>query len=270
MESCPAPILARGPRAGAFSADVSIQVRCLRRSASCAASGVSDRPNSFAPSSVTHTIFASPLGIPARQIWPPGYNRPMFLGCRALLFSLLARLLLAQASPQEVIIRTHAYRPPSAILRADTNLVETRLIVRDSRGIGVAGLHASDFEVLDNGAPRPIASFTEIRTTPAPRPAADAHADAAKSLTLPRPPRNRNSSPSSSTTFTSPTATRSSSSRPRANSSPRASVQAIISPSSPPPAKVAISISPPTPKSSPKRSSTCVRTSAPSSPATAA
>ena len=30
MESCPAPILARGPRAGAFGADVPIQVRCLQ------------------------------------------------------------------------------------------------------------------------------------------------------------------------------------------------------------------------------------------------
>ena len=63
----------------------------------------------------------------------------MFLGSRAFLLFLLARLLLAQASPQEVIIRTHAYTPPSAILRADTNLVETRLIVRDSRGHGVGG-----------------------------------------------------------------------------------------------------------------------------------
>ncbi len=86
--------------------------------------------------------------------------------------------LCAQSPPQEVIIRTHAYTPPSAILRADTNLVETRLTVRDARGRGVAGLHASDFEILDNGAPRPIASFTEIRSAPVPRPVTDAAARA--------------------------------------------------------------------------------------------
>jgi VWFA-related protein len=80
----------------------------------------------------------------------------------ALLLPLCAALL-AQAPP-EVTIRTHPYTPPSAILHADTNLVETRLIVRDSRGYGIAGLHASDFELLDNGAPKPIASFTEIRS----------------------------------------------------------------------------------------------------------
>ena len=78
---------------------------------------------------------------------------------------LLAGLLVGdQAPPQEVVIHTHAYTPPQAILHVHTNLVETRLIVRDARGHGVPGLHASDFEVLDNGAPRPIASFSEMRS----------------------------------------------------------------------------------------------------------
>jgi VWFA-related protein len=86
---------------------------------------------------------------------------------RVAVLLLLCAALQAQAPP-EVSIRTHAYTPPSAILRADTNVVETRLIVRDSRGHGVAGLHASDFELLDNGAPKPIASFTEIRSAATP------------------------------------------------------------------------------------------------------
>lgn len=41
-------------------------------------------------------------------------------------------LLAAQEPPKEVVIRTHPYTPPSAILRANTSLVETPLIVRDS------------------------------------------------------------------------------------------------------------------------------------------
>jgi VWFA-related protein len=107
------------------------------------------------------------------------------------MLSLLAGMLLAdQNAPQEVLIRTHAYTPPSAILHAQTNLVETRLIVRDARGHGVAGLHGSDLEVLDNGVPRPIASFTEMRSTGHPRPAdgrsATGNPGAARDAALPK------------------------------------------------------------------------------------
>lgn len=66
-------------------------------------------------------------------------------------------------APREVSIRTAPYTPPSAILRAEANLVETPLTVRDSRGRAAGGFQASDFEVLDNGVPRKIVSFTEIR-----------------------------------------------------------------------------------------------------------
>jgi VWFA-related protein len=70
---------------------------------------------------------------------------------------------------QEVAIRTHSYIPPSAILHAESNLVETGLTVRDALGHAVGGLHASDFEVLDNGVPQQIGAFSELRadTTPA-------------------------------------------------------------------------------------------------------
>src|ERR1700748_2732458 len=93
---------------------------------------------------------------------------------RVAAFLLFCGLAAAQQQPQEVIIRTHAYTPSSAILHAGASLVETRLIVRDGRGRGVAGLHAGDFEVLDNGAPRPIVSFSEIRSAVVPNRAADA------------------------------------------------------------------------------------------------
>lgn len=70
--------------------------------------------------------------------------------------------LCAQPPLKEVSIRTHSYTPPSAILRAESNLVETALTVRDARGNAVSGLHASDFEVLDNGVPQRIASFSQV------------------------------------------------------------------------------------------------------------
>jgi hypothetical protein len=62
--------------------------------------------------------------------------------------------LRAQTPAQEVVIRTHAYTPPSTILHAESNLVEAGLTVRDSNGRAVAGLQASDFEVFDNGVPQ--------------------------------------------------------------------------------------------------------------------
>ena len=90
-------------------------------------------------------------------------------------FLLCSLLLGAQTPAPEVSIRTHAYIPPSAVLHAESNLVETSLTVRDSLGRTIAGLHASDFEVLDNGAPEQITAFSEVRkdaqsATPAPEP----------------------------------------------------------------------------------------------------
>jgi VWFA-related protein len=93
---------------------------------------------------------------------------------------LYSLLLSAQTPPkpvQEVVIRTHSYTPPSAILHAESNLVESGLTVRDGRGRTVAGLHAADFEVLDNGVPQQITAFSELRRegqpgAPGPAPAA--------------------------------------------------------------------------------------------------
>jgi VWFA-related protein len=89
---------------------------------------------------------------------------------------LYALFLRAQTPPQpvrEVVIRTHPYTPPSTTLHAESDLVESGLTVRDSRGRTVAGLHATDFEVLDNKVPQQIVGFSELRsdgqsTAPAP------------------------------------------------------------------------------------------------------
>lgn len=85
--------------------------------------------------------------------------------CRATAFLAFANLLLRSQTPaQEVVIRTHPYTPPSTILHAESNLVETGLTVRDSLGHAIGGLHASDFEILDNGVPQQITAFSELRS----------------------------------------------------------------------------------------------------------
>ncbi|HTX34801.1 MAG TPA: VWA domain-containing protein [Bryobacteraceae bacterium] len=73
-------------------------------------------------------------------------------------------LLPAQTPPQEVAIHSHPYTPPSMVLHAESNLVEVGLTVRDRNGQSVAGLQASDFEVLDNGVPQTITAFSELRS----------------------------------------------------------------------------------------------------------
>jgi len=86
---------------------------------------------------------------------------------------------------QEVAIRTHPYTPPSTILHAESNLVEAGLTVRDSRGRAVGGLHASDFEVLDNGVPQRITAFSELGTDGKPTVAAPAPDSGKPSETVP-------------------------------------------------------------------------------------
>jgi VWFA-related protein len=75
-----------------------------------------------------------------------------------------AWLLGAQTPVEEVVIRTHPYAPPSTILRAESNLVEADLTVRDATGHSIGGLQASDFEVFDNGRPQTITAFSELKT----------------------------------------------------------------------------------------------------------
>jgi VWFA-related protein len=86
----------------------------------------------------------------------------------AAVLSLCALLVQAQTPLPEVSIRTNSYSPPSLVLHAETNLVETGLTVRDPHGHTVGGLHASDFEILDNGVPQPITGFSEVRSSSLP------------------------------------------------------------------------------------------------------
>lgn len=86
-----------------------------------------------------------------------------FAAAPALCTLLLGFLVSAQTPVQEVVIRTHPYTPPSTILHAESNLVQTGLTVRDPLGHAIGGLLAADFEVFDNGVPQVITAFSEVR-----------------------------------------------------------------------------------------------------------
>src|SRR5580658_6623048 len=103
----------------------------------------------------------------------------------AAFLTICALLIRAQTPVQEVAIRTHSYTPPSAILHAESDLVESGLTVRDARGRTVAGLHASDFEVLDNKVPQRITAFSELRSGGQPVAPAAAPASGKSAETVP-------------------------------------------------------------------------------------
>jgi VWFA-related protein len=95
------------------------------------------------------------------------------MGVWSLLFAIA---LSPQTTAPEVAIRTHSYTPPSAVLQAEANLVESEVTVRDASGRAVSGLTESDFEIFDNGVPQKIAAFSVVRsegktssTAPSPR-----------------------------------------------------------------------------------------------------
>jgi len=57
-----------------------------------------------------------------------------------------------------------AQEPPA--IRVDVRLVNVTFSVRDTRGALVTNLTKDDFEVLDDGVPRPSPSLRAARTCP--------------------------------------------------------------------------------------------------------
>lgn len=85
----------------------------------------------------------------------------------------------------EVHISQRDYRLAPVVIRATSNSVSLDVVVRDRNGLPVAGLRREDFRILDNGEPRPLASF-QVASAPAP-PAPGNHPGAAPSNSTPAP-----------------------------------------------------------------------------------
>ncbi len=80
---------------------------------------------------------------------------------RRLLLSICCALAIAVAQTPEVRVRTAAWFPPGLVISTDATLVEMAVTVLDRQGHAIGGLHASDFEVLDDHHPREITYFSE-------------------------------------------------------------------------------------------------------------
>jgi VWFA-related protein len=75
---------------------------------------------------------------------------------------ILTCLTLAAQSipPDEIHSRTIPYVPPSPTLPTEVRVVEVPAVVRDGHLQAVAGLTRDDFEILDDGSPQAITSFS--------------------------------------------------------------------------------------------------------------
>jgi VWFA-related protein len=84
-----------------------------------------------------------------------------------------AAILHAQPTtlPQEVRVSSRPYTSSAPfVLRAETSLVETGVVVRDQNGRAIGGLTKADFEIFDDGKRREITAFSvETRAAMAPR-----------------------------------------------------------------------------------------------------
>ncbi len=100
-----------------------------------------------------------------------------------------ALVVALSENPPEVRIRTGAWFPPSLKISADANLVELAATVRDREGHLTAGLKSTDFEVLDNGQPRGITFFSELRSAGEASAATDKKAGGTRPALQPSEPR---------------------------------------------------------------------------------
>jgi VWFA-related protein len=91
-------------------------------------------------------------------------------------------------TPAEVRIRSGPWFPPNLVISTDANLVELVATVRDRQGHPAGGLHAADFEILDNNQPREITFFSEQRAQPQAGAAAHAMAKPSAAASPPAPP----------------------------------------------------------------------------------
>ena len=69
--------------------------------------------------------------------------------------------------PGEVHITQRDYRLAPLVIQTTANSVSLDVVVRDRNGLPVSGIQRQEFRILDNGQPRPLASF-QVQTAPAP------------------------------------------------------------------------------------------------------
>jgi VWFA-related protein len=79
---------------------------------------------------------------------------------RVLRWGALILAVLHSVRAQEVRVSSRPYTPSPFVLRVDTNLVETGVVVRDYKGHAVAGLTQVDFKIFDDGKAREITAFS--------------------------------------------------------------------------------------------------------------
>ncbi|HET9784127.1 MAG TPA: VWA domain-containing protein, partial [Terriglobales bacterium] len=107
------------------------------------------------------------------------------LGCASMLGA-------QRPGADEVHISQRDYQLVPVVIRANSNSVSLDVVVRDRGGLPVAGLKREAFRILDDGEPRPLASF-QVESAPAPPASAGSGTASAKSTPAPaavnRPPR---------------------------------------------------------------------------------
>jgi VWFA-related protein len=93
----------------------------------------------------------------------------------ALAASVLPMVLCAAAilwaqnpGSDEIHVSSRPYTPPAqTVLQVKTQLVEVGVVVRDAKGHTVPGLKQGDFQILDNGKPQNISTFSIEKFTAA-------------------------------------------------------------------------------------------------------
>ena len=109
---------------------------------------------------------------------------------RLVTFLTVTAFLAAAQQTEEVHVSGHVYNPPALHLSATTTLVQVEAVVRDPKGHVVSGLKQTDFEILDEGKPRPITVFSvETHAPGASKPPEPSSAIASTPVPAPATPR---------------------------------------------------------------------------------